>query len=530
MMNSERQSNTPILLLAMAIGLLIGLLTAPKLSRSYWTSTASEVTRQKIDQIFALLADSYVDEIDIDSVGDEMIRAMMTTLDPHSTYLTAKELKESQERIQGHFEGVGLVLHAHNDTICVRQVIEGGPASHLGFLPGDRIVTVDTTMVSGVGCSLEKAVDLIRGQHHSMVDLGIVRIGTEGVGHYKVRRDKISVPTVAYSGMIDSHTGYIRLSQFGETSHSEVHNALIALKKQGMTQLVFDLRDNGGGLLDVAIKIADEFLPNRRTIVYTEGAHIRRSTAKAHSGGLFETGKMVVMINEFSASASEIIAGALQDNDRATIVGRRSFGKGLVQEQIALPGDASVLLTIARYHTPSGRCIQRPYDKGNDEYYNDFLEDIVANATNDTATMRITDSTEYHTMEGRTVYGGGGIYPDHYLMLTKDTLLRTAYQVGNGEIYRYAFDYVSRHAEELMAKYPNENSYIASFEVDNAMMDEALKECKANTRAAITKYNHRLRTHLKGHIADHLYNTAAYYRIVLPLDNEVKESIKLLSR
>lgn len=319
-----------------------------------------------------LVKTQYVDDVNTDSLQDIAIKSFLEVLDPHSVYMTKEEIAKENENLQGNFDGIGVQFRIIEDTIVVIQPIVQGPAFKVGIMAGDRIVEVDGKKVCGNGITNEDVFKLLKGKRGTKVKLGIKRSNIDKLLHFTVKRDKIPIHSVDYSGMLNSNTGYIKLSQFSANSHTEVSSALISLKNSGMTQLIFDLRGNGGGYLDQAINIADEFLSDGELIVFTKGRAKGRNDYFASSKGNFESGKIVVLIDEVSASASEIVAGALQDNDRGYIVGRRTFGKGLVQEQKELSDGSVLRLTVSRYYTPSGRCIQRPYTMGdNEKYYMD---------------------------------------------------------------------------------------------------------------------------------------------------------------
>ena len=349
----------------MFVGCLVGTFATLKAYRQHDIAIGSAGPNSyKLNAIWNLVNSRYVDPIEGDTLVERIYASILSTLDPHSNYLSGAALAKETEALQGHFEGIGIVIKIVNDTVCVGQVIADGPSERAGLQAGDRILKVDGRKVAGVSMSSDTVISLLRGPRKSTANVEILRLSEGKARNVKIVRDVISTPSVTYSGMIDTETGYIRLSRFGATTYEEFCESLKTLKDKGMKHLVLDLRANGGGMLNAAIDICDELLPGKELIVYTEGAHQRRENAYSKPGGLFCQGKVTVIIDEFSASASEIVAGAIQDNDRGTIVGRRSFGKGLVQQQFSLPDNSAVLLTIARYYTPSGRCIQRPYDRG----------------------------------------------------------------------------------------------------------------------------------------------------------------------
>ena len=514
--------------MAALTGMLLGVLVMPGANTGRDAQSLS-----KLDDAMDMIERYYVDDMDRDTLTEQMLAAMLSTLDPHSHYLSANALKREMETMQGGFEGIGIVLHYEGDTACVGQLIAGGPAEKAGLQPGDRLIMVDTLKIAGVGMSNDEVVSHIRGPHNTWADIALLRYGEKGLRHIKVRRDLISTPSITYSGMLDKTTGYIRLTRFGETSHNEFRTALRELKRQGMTGLVLDLRGNGGGLLSAAVNIADEFLPGRELIVYTQGDNQRREEVNSHRGGLFCEGRLAIMIDEYSASASEVVAGAVQDNDRGIIIGRRSFGKGLVQRQFELSDGSAIWLTIARYYTPSGRCIQRPYNKGTDEYYTDFLRQLVLESQADSMLVQITDSTEYHTSGGRLVYGGGGIYPDYVQKLHKDSLLIYYNSIVNkGVVDQYAFAYVTRHYPELRKRYATEGDFVRNFQTTDKMFDGMLSMAdKMNIKRdprCIAKYGKEMRNMLKALVGESLFSFDTYYRIMLPSDEDVTDAVRRL--
>ena len=306
---------------------------------------------QKLNAIWNLVENRYVDRIESDSIMDRLYASMLNTLDPHSIYLSRKDLERENEMLRGNFEGVGIVLQVRNDTVCASRIIEGGPAENAGVMAGDRILKVNGELVSGVKMPSDSVVARLRGRRKSVAEVEILRLSEGKPRKVKIVRNVITTPSVSYSGMIDKKTGYIRLDRFGESTYEEFYHAAAKLKNEGMQSMVLDLRGNGGGTLSTAIDICDELLPGNEMIVYTEGAHQRKIEYRSKKGGLFCEGELTVMIDEYSASASEIVAGAMQDNDRGRVVGRRTFGKGLVQQQFDLPDRTAVMLTIARYYT-----------------------------------------------------------------------------------------------------------------------------------------------------------------------------------
>ncbi|MBO4587384.1 MAG: S41 family peptidase [Bacteroidales bacterium] len=524
-MNENNTTSKSIVLLAMLLGLLAGIVVAPKVKGG----SDEEKPHSTVGEVYDLISGEYVDRLEGDSLDAQLVAGMLSTLDPHSNYLSAKELQKQQEELSGGFDGIGVVLRYRNDTVWAGEVMAGSPAERAGVHPGDRIITVDDSTVSGAKRNVEYAVKLIRGRKGTKVTLGLLR-GVEAKPlKVAIARGSIFVPSVPYSGMLDKTTGYIKVIRFGETTYREFHHALANLKAQGMERLVIDLRGNGGGLLEAAVDIANDLLPNGRMIVYTEGAHMRRSNTYARGKAFYE-GEVTVMIDELSASASEVVSGAIQDNDRGMIVGRRSFGKGLVQRQFDLSDGSALWLTVARYYTPSGRCIQRPYDKGSDEYYASYLERMLAEMESDSIVSEVTDTTKYYTNKGRVVYGGGGIFPDKVLSYLRDEdLVYVNGLLNRGCLTDLALECVMRDYEALRKRYPTADDFVANFVVDNAMMERlyALGEKKGVKKDAKSarKYDSLLRTTLKANLGECLYGAATYYRINVASDHELQQAV-----
>lgn len=515
-----------IAITTMVIGMYLGYITEKNDNPSLPSSRNQ--SEYKLNYIWSLVKSNYVDNIDNDSISDRVYTALLSSLDPHSSYLSKEMIEKSNESLRGNFEGVGITIRLINDTVNVMQVIPGGPSEEAGVLAGDRIISVDGVKVSGVGMSSDSVVNHLRGRRKSIADIQVIRLSDSNVDHIRVKRDIISTPSLTYSGMLDKKCGYIRLSRFGETTYYEFVDALKKLQSEGMKELILDLRDNGGGLLSAAIDICDELLPGKEMIVYTEGLHQRRKEVHSSRGGLFASGKLTVIIDEYSASASEIVAGAIQDNDRGTIVGRRSFGKGLVQQQFDLPDKSAIMLTIARYYTPSGRCIQRPYNKGNDEYYNDFLNQIMNEIEGDSLLAQVSDSTPYYTAKGRVVYGGGGILPDHIIHYKTDENIRYYnLLLNNLVISDFVQDYVSHNATQLKKRYTSETEFLNQFSVGNDMLEKvfanAEKKGIPRDNNGISHFRNEMRARIKAEIGDMLFSSAVFYKILLPYDRELLE-------
>ncbi len=522
---STQVGNAVLVLVAMVLGVLIGLMTSETLGRKSSTLTPLQ---GKMDEVMALVEANYVDTVDLDTLSEELLSVLLNELDPHSSYLSARETERSAEMMRGNFEGVGIVIHREGDTTYVGQVMDDGPSAQSGLLPGDRLVSVDGREVTGLAA--DTVVSLLRGPRRTRVDVVVERCGKPM--DFKLMRGVVGRQSIPYYDMFDDTTGYIMLTTFSSTSHAEFCQALTELQRKGMTHLIFDLRGNGGGSLQSAIGIAGELLPKGSQVMYTQGAHSHRRNVTVRGRGLFTQGGVTVLVDEGSASASEVVAGALQDNDRATIVGRRTFGKGLVQTDFELSDGSSVLLTTARYYTPSGRCIQRPYGEGTDEYYRDYVQQLMDETYADSAVASIKDTTPYYTVGGRTVYGGGGIIPDRFLTYRKDTTFVYYNQLSShGLMNRVAFDQVKAHAAELLKRYPDEDAFCRHYEVGEALVQEVVKRGEQMGVARNARSLHAQRgliaNRIKAFIGQALYSDRTFYRILLLEDEDLKKMRKL---
>ena len=524
-----------VVLLAAALGLLVGTLVIHHVDESNPQKLMASQGDLRMQALMYIVDRYYVDEVDWDSLSTIAASAMLSSLDPHSTYLPPVEMDKEQELMQGRFEGIGVTLAWTDDTIYAAQVKGDSPAAHAGVLPGDKIMMVDTVKVSGVKIEggTTAVVDLIRGPRHSTVTLTLDRNGHSKPFKVKIKRDVIHHASVPAAMMLNKTTGYIRVTRFAETTASEFHNALLQLNGQGMKALVLDLRGNGGGSLESAVKMADELLPKGDLIVYTKGAHSRRFNSYATAGGLFEEGKLTILINEHSASASEVVSGAIQDNDRGLIAGRCSFGKGLVQRQFDLLDGDAVLLTTARYYSPSGRCIQRPYDKGSDAYYMDYLTRIFSNFTSPDSMFYATADTSqwFYTKKGRKVYGGGGIQPDLTIPYVLDTNWKYYNKLLDSGVME---DLVHRQLyssyAELIKKYPTADKFVANYEMDEATWNRIMSAASSKgvelNEKSLKKCAPHIRNYYKAQLASAMFGDEAYFRVALRIDNELQKVLK----
>lgn len=433
------------------VGFLIGNSVGSKAKAQQINWARLLAPQSKVDQLLQMMNSNYVDAIDVDSITEEVMEVLVEKLDPHSAYIPKKDLELVNSELSASFSGIGVQFNIQNDTVCIVAVIPGGPSEGVGVLAGDKIVFVDDSVFTGKGMNNEKVMHTLRGPKDTQVKLSIKRNGTPELLTYVITRGDIPIHSVDASFIMKPQIGYIKVNKFSETTYDEFMSALAKLKAEGAKSYIVDLRENSGGYMDQTIKMANEFLHAGQMIVYAEGRAYPRFEAKANGLGRFKDAELVVLINEFSASASEIFAGAMQDNDRALVIGRRSFGKGLVQQQIPFSDGSAVRLTVARYYTPSGRCIQKPYTLGDQtDYEKDLLERFEHGEFYSADSIHYQDTTKYYTAGGRVVYGGGGILPD--IFVGRDTTLNTPFYnkcVNMAYTYQFAFQYTDKHRKEL---------------------------------------------------------------------------------
>lgn len=477
----------------------------------------------------------YVDQVDEQKLVEDGIRGMLEKLDPHSAYSTAKETKAMNEPLQGSFDGIGVQFNMVQDTLLVIQPVLKGPSEKVGILAGDRIVAVNDTAIAGVKMSKEEIMKRLRGPRGTKVKLTIVRRGIKDKLVFMVTRDKIPVKTIDAYYMIRPQVGYIRIGSFGATTYDEFMEAVDKLKRQGMHDLVLDLQENGGGYLIAAVRIANEFLKKNDLIVYTKGLRTERQDYKADGTGRLLEGKVVALINEYTASAAEIVTGALQDQDRGWVVGRRSFGKGLVQRPIEFSDGSMIRLTIAHYYTPSGRCIQKPYKKGeNLDYAMDIEKRFEHGELYSADSIHFADSLKYQTLrQHRTVYGGGGVMPDYFVPL--DTTLTTRFHrqlLARSFIINANLSYVDAHRKELKKRYPTFDTFLRDFEVpqsviDNIVAEAAKQNVKPKDEAELKATMPALRAQLKALVARDLWDMSEYFHIINERNAIVKKALTL---
>ena len=478
----------------------------------------------------------YVDSVNEEKLIEDAIRGMLKELDPHSSYSTPQEVKALNEPLQGNFDGIGVQFNMIDDTLLVIQPTSKGPSEKVGILAGDRIITVNDTSIAGVNMPRNEIMKRLRGPRGTQVKLGIKRRSVAETLYFTVTRDKIPVKSVDAAYMIRPGVGYIRIENFGATTYDEFMTLLESLKEQGMRDLILDLQENGGGYLEAAVRIANEFLADDDLIVYTEGSKQRRRDYYADGSGSLREGKVVVLVNEFSASAAEIVTGAIQDQDRGIVVGRRSFGKGLVQRPIDLPDGSMIRLTVAHYYTPSGRCIQKPYKKGElKEYEQDFENRLKHGELTNRDSIHFSDSLRYETLrKHRTVYGGGGIMPDEFVPL--DTLQYTRFHrqlAAKNIIINNNLRYIDNHRKQLKGSYKNFEQYNKAFEVPQSLIDSILADAekqkvKPKDDDELQRTLPYLRLQLKGLIARDLWDMNEYFRIMNEQNHIVLRGLEVI--
>ena len=531
--NNKRPWLNPILYsVLLLVGVIIGSLIFRERKQEKFSSNP-HASVGKIDNVLDFIEQNYVDTLNRDKLEEQTLIAMLNQLDPHSEYIPAADLQKVNEPLQGNFSGVGIEFNIVSDTICVVQPIQGGPSEKVGVKPGDRVVNVNGKTIAGVKIQSKKVFELLRGKKGTKVTLGIKREGVKGLIDFVVTRGEIPIYSIDVSFMATKDIVYIKISRFASATYEEFRKAFNKLTNLGMKKLILDLRGNGGGYLDAAVNISDEFLSKGMKIVYTQGKASPKKIHFATEKGAFENSPLVVLIDEGSASASEIVSGALQDNDRATIIGRRSFGKGLVQEQIEIPDGSAIRLTIARYYTPSGRCIQKSYSKGLEAYYSEEFDRYDKGEMLSVDSIHIADSLKFKTAGGKTVYGGGGITPDVFVPI--DTSFRTSYlnKVSyKGILSDFAFKYTDKHRAELKV-YKNGAEFIKNFNPPASMLEDfvlyAQKEGVARNEVQLKKSSVYLLNQVKALIGRNLFDNEAYFPLILSSDKAFGAAIRKLS-
>ena len=500
------------------------------------TAQNSNQDARKLSLALYAISNLYVDTVDEGKLAEDAIRGMLEKLDPHSTYMDKEETKEMTEPLQGNFEGIGIQFNMLTDSLYVIQVIPGGPSEKVGLMAGDRIISVNDTLIAGVKMKTPDIMKRLRGPKGTLVKVKVLRQNNPELIEFKIIRGKIPVYSLDAAYMADKQTGYIKLNRFAASTADEFREAVQKLQKKGMKQLILDLQSNGGGYLNIAIDLADEFLADDKLIVYTEGSKQRREDAKSSKKGLFENGRLVILVDEASASASEIVSGAVQDWDRGVIIGRRTFGKGLVQKPIPLPDGSMIRLTVSRYYTPTGRCIQKPYENGDKALYNrELIERYNRGELTNADSIHFPDSMKYSTLiTKRDVYGGGAIMPDVFVPV--DTTRYTDYHrnlVAAGLVNRVAMNFIDHNRTELGKKFDSIAAYKEKFEVPQTLIDELIslangekipyKEDEFNRSKAL------ITLQVKALIARDLFDMNEYFQVIND-DNEIyNQALKLIN-
>jgi carboxyl-terminal processing protease len=488
----------------------------------------------KFGKVLEWINNYYVDSVNQEKLVESAIIQLLKELDPHSSYISKKEVESMNEPLQGNFEGIGISFNILNDTIFVISPITGGPSEKVGIMPGDRIVKVDGKNVAGIGITNERVYELLRGKKGTRVTVTILRRNVNDLLDFNITRDKIPIYSIDASYKVTDDVGYIKISRFSLTTVDEFKDAISKLKKNNIKNLILDLTGNGGGYLEVAISLADQFLDEGKLILYTEGVNSPKKEYYATKEGEFEKGRLVVLIDEGSASASEIVSGAIQDWDRGIIIGRRSFGKGLVQRRCPLPDQSELRLTIARYYTPTGRLIQKPYNNGKEDYELEIVRRYNHGEFMSADSIHFPDSLKYYTLKNtRLVYGGGGIMPDIFVPL--DTAFYTDYYrdlIRLGILNQFVLNYVDRHRKELVSKYAHISEFKKSFNIDDKLLNDlvafAREKGLSENPQSVAVSSSQIKLLLKGYIARDLWSTSEFYEVVNEDDAKFKKALSVI--
>ena len=523
---------TPLLMaVSVVVGILIGTFYANHLSGNKLNIIKSGSNR--LNNLLHIINDQYVDTVNIDSLVDKAVPQILSDLDPHSVYIRAKDVQSVTDDLKGSFSGIGVQFVIREDTIRVQGIVKNGPAERAGIVAGDKIISIDDKPFVGKGVTNEETIKRLKGPKGTKVKIGILKYKEKKPKIYTITRNDIPVKSIPATYMLDDETGYIRINSFGETTYPEMLISLARLSQEGFSSLVIDLRDNPGGYLESAIQIANEFLPNNKLIVYTEGRKSPRQEYRSDGHGSYKNIPLVILINEGSASASEIIAGAMQDNDRATIIGRRSFGKGLVQQQLGFTDGSLIRLTVARYYTPSGRCIQKPYEAGNSKGYEEDIIDRYEHGEFFSQDSIKHTGPKYHTSLGRIVYGGGGVTPD--IFIPEDTTDITSYSkeaVMSGLIQQFAFVYTDNNRQK-MSKYDDMHALAAYLKKQNIVdmfASYADKQGLKRRNLMIKKSYKMLERHIISRIIYNMLEEEDWTKYINQDDNAIKKTLEIFKK
>ena len=516
-----------IISVAVVAGITIGRMLPPMPNAQY---AGSRPKNDKINSVLNIIEADYVDTVSRAQLVESAIPAILRKLDPHSTYIPAKDLARANEPLRGSFEGIGISFNMLTDTILVISALPGGPSEKLGMLPGDKIIYVNDSLVAGKKVSDDRVMGMLKGPKGTTVKVKVLRNGHNELIPFDITRDKIPIYSVDVDYMVNDNTGYIKINSFAITTHEEFMKSIKNLLNQGMQKLILDLRGNSGGIMETAVRIANEFLDEKQLIVYTLGRSQPKTEARATGKGIFKTGDLVILIDEFSASASEILAGAIQDNDRGTIIGRRSFGKGLVQEPVTLSDGSQIRLTIARYYTPTGRSIQKPYNEGYEKYYDDFAVRVYTGEYEVSDSIKTADTLKFTTPGGKTVYGGGGIMPDKFVPV--DTTMASPYFARARQlIYRFAMKYTETNRETLQ-KYTTAGElekYLDKQQLLSQFVQFAEQNNIKTDRTGLKTSEKIIHTQLKAYIARNVMDNKGFFPILGEIDATLKVAIGYLS-
>jgi carboxyl-terminal processing protease len=513
-----------------AVCMLIALLTLQSVS----AQEDVQINALKFGRVLRLIDSYYVDTANVNKLTEKAIVSMLQDLDPHSVYISKEEVAKMNEELKGNFEGIGISFNIFNDTLLVITTLPGGPSEKVGLMAGDRIVKVDGKNIANISLTNEQVFDILKGPKGTRVSLQIVRRNEPELLDFVIIRDKIPIFSLDASYMLDKETGYIKLNKFSATTLDEFKEAISELKTQNLKNLILDLRSNGGGYLNAATGLSDEFLGDRKMIVYTEGLHNRKREYKASSEGSFEEGNLIVLINEGSASASEIVSGAVQDWDRGIILGRRSFGKGLVQQPYWLNEGSMIRLTTAHYFTPSGRCIQKSYEEGFDTYRSEYITRMSHGELFNADSIDFNDSLKYKTLfNGRTVYGGGGIMPDIFIPMDTSRYYQYYNKLRRNNIVNtYALEYVDNNRENLKKKYPVFEKFNRSFEVTETMISDMIRKGQEQNiekdEESILYTKSQMKKEVKALIARDLFSRHEFYRIINMDDDAILKALEII--
>ncbi len=506
--------------------LIFGFLTCQ--TEDFFTS------EHKILRTLQLLRSSYVDSVDIDKVVEHGIKMMLEHLDPHSVYMTAEEVRRANEPLLGSFEGIGIQYHIIRDTVNVISTISGGPSEVVGIMAGDKIVEIDGESFVGSIVTNTNVFSKLRGKKGTKVTVGVIRTHTENIITFEIIRDKIPINSVDAAFMLDEKTGFIKLNRFSGTTISEFNDAVDKLKKSNMQNLIIDLRNNSGGFLKSAIDFTDHFFDIGKLIVYTEGLNTRNEKYFSTSAGAFKNGKLVILIDQGSASACEIVSGAVQDWDRGVLVGRRTYGKGLVQKPFNFPDTSAIRLTIARYYTPSGRCIQKPYDDDKKKYLKELNDRLEKGELVNIDSVVFPDTLLYFTAAGRKVYGGGGIMPDIFVPIDTNRLNDYYAELLRKNIFnQFVVDYLNKNRKNLLKQYPSVDDFKKTFiSQADSFVDEIIEYATAQgiEQTEISEKSHEFIGYvIIALIARNLYDTQAYFAIMIDIDIELNKALEILT-